>query len=727
MFMAARKEPSVTTETPAKSLRPEAAQNRDAFADDCFTEEQLEELEELISQSELGRRDDENGLLAVGTQAQVCTNGPASNVENNRHLIEIQQRKDKEELCEREGEISILRATLQQYKAKLDTKCAQELCAIQERSHAHSMQEKEHARQVSKLHSQLEFQNAELLHIRAQLHGVSAREANLKHREHTGNGSASKNSRLCEMVTDEPTVKKSMKRSQEQDGESQQKRKSTPILQLYRQLSLPCPKMKGTLLESLLRDPNPHLYPKSHHHEDPAPPRGLLTLLTPARSCGAIYPQRPLSTRMIFNLSPNELKSLDTALDRAAFGIARLPPAYPLPGEPANAIGCDDFLPIVALKLNEYLRTLQHLAELEEERAKLLKFSLEQSGQLISIEGQALAGLHTLGVLLTHAPKSIAEKMLNTVGIDFGAELQKSNPQSMLQTLVSMLILLLNMGEASTLSERMEGHHGEIVRRALGILAQLADAVANSHQSLEFLLESSLFSRCLDSHSHPDIVAAATHMLAEMASCCLTTTHLCSRSDACLLWQLYRHSQTLHLIPSCSPKQIRTWLHLQTQVIALVHALSIDPHNFDAASSLIGHSCRCSHELVKTLVFILHGCSTWLLTTTPPLSLEPVKSVQVESEQTRNAAFRVGRNALQTLHCFAQRDPQLAEHLVEAQHELCQGLRDARQVLTSQPGRAARSHSEEIMFEFFSFWMKGGEEDEECDRDQEVETEMDIG
>ena len=30
------------------------------------------------------------------------------------------------------------------------------------------------------------------------------------------------------------------------DGESQQKRKSTSILQLYGQLSLPCPKMKGT-------------------------------------------------------------------------------------------------------------------------------------------------------------------------------------------------------------------------------------------------------------------------------------------------------------------------------------------------------------------------------------------------------------------------------------------------------------------------------------------------
>uniref|UniRef100_UPI00358F77DD ATR-interacting protein isoform X2 n=1 Tax=Myxine glutinosa TaxID=7769 RepID=UPI00358F77DD len=686
----------------------------------------------------------------------VCTNGPASDAENNRHLIELQKRKEKEKLEEQAGEISMLRVTLQQSKDELSTKCAQELRAIQERSHAHSLREEEHARQVSKLKSQLEFQNAELLLLRSGLHSVSAREAHLKRREHLGNGSASKNNRLCDRVTDEPTVKQNSKRPQEQVGDSKEKKKSTSILQLYRRQSLPCPKMKGTLLKSLLRDPHHHLYPNSHHHGGPAPPRGLLTLLTPAGSYGANCPQSDtdldsrtvlvsesancsrvmpppsaraglLSARVISNLAPNELKNLDRALDRAALGIARLPPACSLPGDPDDAIGCGDFLPIVALKLGEYLHMLQQLSKPAEGRAKVSKFSLEQSGQLASIEGQALAGLHTLGVLLTHASKSIAEKMLNPVGIDFGPEFQISNPQSMFQELVSMLILLLSMGDTSALTERMEGNRGRIVRRALGILAQLADAVANSHQSLEFLLQSSLFSRCLDPHSHPNVVAAATHLLTELASRCLTTSHLCSHSDLCLLWQLYRHSQTVQLIPSSCTKQIRTWLHLQTQVIALVHALSIDPHCTDTASSLIGHTCRCAHELVKTLIFILHCCSTWLLNTTPALFLEPVKSVQVESEQMRNAAMVVLRNALQTLHCFAQRDPQLAEHLAEAQHELCQGLRDTRQVLTSQPGRAALSHSEEIMCEFFTFWMKGGEEDEECDRDQEAQTEMDIG
>ncbi|XP_038628548.1 ATR-interacting protein isoform X3 [Tachyglossus aculeatus] len=142
---------------------------------------------------------------------------------------------------------------------------------------------------------------------------------------------------------------------------------------------------------------------------------------------------------------------------------------------------------------------------------------------------------------------------------------------------------------------------------------------------------------------------------------------LCSLSETCPLLLLY-------LYVASRPDKSATetlWLHLEQEVVQFLAKLCV--LDVGSPAVLVGSRCQCKHEVIKTLVVMLHR--QWLT----------VRRAIGKLCKRRQRTVQCLRDMLLLLYTLSQRDKHFHEHCLEVLHQYDQVLLGIRTLFRSLP------------------------------------------
>uniref|UniRef100_A0A8C0C1A6 ATR interacting protein n=1 Tax=Buteo japonicus TaxID=224669 RepID=A0A8C0C1A6_9AVES len=190
-----------------------------------------------------------------------------------------------------------------------------------------------------------------------------------------------------------------------------------------------------------------------------------------------------------------------------------------------------------------------------------------------------------------------------------------------------------------------------ILNQSLKVLVKLAE---NSTMDLlinfQHLLSSQILFHCLCPETPLPAVLLTVRLLCILAQHHALVAQLCSHSDTCLLLALYMYITSR---PDKSASEM-LWLQLEQEVTTVVSVL------------LPGTDCQCNLEVVKALIIMLHR--QWMKIRRSENSLSAYKEQIIQFL----------RDAVLLLHSLSQKDKLFHEHCLEVLHQYDQAMPGVR-------------------------------------------------
>ncbi|XP_078731050.1 ATR-interacting protein isoform X1 [Lampetra fluviatilis] len=556
----------------------------------------------------------------------------------------------QEELYMREGEVRILRESLQAVQAAQEEQRGERLRHERDATLATGQRERDQRerdlhlhKQVEGLKSQLQFKDAETKSLQNRLY-VLERGTRSPRSPWGGSGLTAGSPRVG---TSSPRADSSLDRGTRADaaeekkqikdcGKSQASEDGRGTWVIKRQWS------QGALLvDKLLRVPGvcAHLPVSSAArrgggavsadaagHDNPGDVRSamVLSLNGLSRLLHPTGPPSPLSrSRTSGPTGPRRIEG-----DLLEWGIV---------GREAETLS--HFLPLIELRLGRYAdaalaRFTSRSRPGEEPAVVAMETDAEAAAaaavDALVLEEEAEAALKTLLALLAGAPAPIAKELSSLPQepeTEGGPVLGKGAlgnivgepgaPHPLLKRLVQVLkpcgdglertgAVRSRGGGAGLLGGPGRGQRETIVCTVLRVLAQLAEnRHGNLTESLLLALEGSgRLARCVTVKTPPNTVLQVTRILT--AVCCQprALSLLGCGSDHCTL--LHVCTYVCDRGPRGSEPHPDAWLHLQLQLARVVGAMA----EAGLVPQLLASPCSCSHEVAKALALSLHRA--WL-------------------------------------------------------------------------------------------------------------------
>ncbi|NXE53990.1 ATRIP protein, partial [Casuarius casuarius] len=197
---------------------------------------------------------------------------------------------------------------------------------------------------------------------------------------------------------------------------------------------------------------------------------------------------------------------------------------------------------------------------------------------------------------------------------------------------------------------------GSILNQSLKVLVKLAE---NSTMDLlinfQDLLNSQILFRCLCPETPLHAVLLTVRLLSIFAQHHILVAQLCSHSDTCLLLALYMYITSR---PDKSASEV-LWLQLEQETLRL---LTRCMRCSSPAVSLLGTDCQCNLEVVKALIIMLHR--QWMKIRRSESTLCTYKEHIVQFL----------RDAVLLLHSLSQKDKLFHERCLEVLHQYDQAM-----------------------------------------------------
>uniref|UniRef100_A0A8C0EP86 ATR interacting protein n=1 Tax=Bubo bubo TaxID=30461 RepID=A0A8C0EP86_BUBBB len=202
-----------------------------------------------------------------------------------------------------------------------------------------------------------------------------------------------------------------------------------------------------------------------------------------------------------------------------------------------------------------------------------------------------------------------------------------------------------------------------ILSQSLKVLVKLAE---NSTMDLlinfQHLLSSQILLHCLCPETPLPAVLLTVRLLSILAQHHMLVAQLCSHSDTCLLLALYMYITSR---PDKSASEM-LWLQLEQETVRL---LTWCMRCSSPAVLLPGTDCQCNLEVVKALIIMLHR--QWMKIR------RSENSLCVYKEQI----IQFLRDAVLLLHSLSQKDKLFHEHCLEVLHHYDQAMPGIRAIL----------------------------------------------
>ncbi|XP_033745563.1 ATR-interacting protein-like [Pecten maximus] len=246
-----------------------------------------------------------------------------------------------------------------------------------------------------------------------------------------------------------------------------------------------------------------------------------------------------------------------------------------------------------------------------------------------------------------------------------------------------------------------------VVERALDILTVLATHLSEDQvPQLLPLLHSSVLANCIDCESDRSVVVRGMKLLTALVKFNSFVSSLYVGPDGCLLCLLYN---------VCSGTMVKVSSEYCLQAsIQLFHCLyNIISVHKGGAVLLLQSDCRCSVQVIRTVVVVLHR----LL-----LLYEEGEKDGLGSEGQENLLVQL-RQGLLLLHALYQRDDHFAEHHYLVEHQYVRLITG----LTTVFKRLAANHSHELsaLGDLWDFDEDYNELSQESEGDDEDIQQMD--
>ncbi|NXS44493.1 ATRIP protein, partial [Balaeniceps rex] len=197
---------------------------------------------------------------------------------------------------------------------------------------------------------------------------------------------------------------------------------------------------------------------------------------------------------------------------------------------------------------------------------------------------------------------------------------------------------------------------GSILHQSLKVLVKLAE---NSKMDLlinfQHLLSNQILLHCLCLETPLPAVLLTVRLLSILAQHHMLVAQLCSHSDTCLLLALYMYITSR---PDKSASEM-LWLQLEQETVRL---LTRYMRCSSPAVLLPGTDCQCNLEVVKALIIMLHR--QWMKIRRSENSLCAYKEQIIQFL----------RDAVLLLHSLSQKDKLFHEHCLEVLHQYDQAM-----------------------------------------------------
>ncbi|TRZ01602.1 hypothetical protein DNTS_022961 [Danionella cerebrum] len=557
-------------------------------------------------------------------------------VELKRKLKEVE-----DEILMKNGEIRVLRDSLKLANQEREQQRQTHMVVEREKTQAQSERKKEFSKKVQSLQSELHFKEAEINEMRGKLQSM---ERGSKQPGTPARSSAQSPVSRSFLMKEDFCAEISRRTSP--DAKSAQ---SENFL-------LEQPKSDRTfspegcvLLKLLLQqplDPSPlglcHLLSIS---SDALPQHGYNSpgsLLTTSSSAEFLSSSCPPSR--IYQLQSLALSALTSLSLHYPESPARsCPPAV-------------HFLPLLSFHIHTFCHSLEsiessakaplHSGSLSGASDGSLASSLEET--LSTQEALTLAALKALYHILNCSNEAL-ETILNHVEAS-QSHLPSTSADAQPQPPLLKRLLQLADPEFSAAG----GHKEVLVSSSLMVLNVLASRAEEKHiHRLQLVLSSQVLTKNLAQETSLTVVRQCVRFLSFIVSNDDITTKVCSHEYQCLFLKMF------HYVTSRPDKSIPelSWSRLELEVIRLLTKLfTLKP---GAWLALCETSCQCVHEVVRTVVVLLHR--QWLKT-------KCRRSQTVPDQIWATPGFHVLREALMLLHWLLLKDPAFSEHCLEVLH-----------------------------------------------------------
>ncbi|KAK7102366.1 hypothetical protein V1264_020596 [Littorina saxatilis] len=163
------------------------------------------------------------------------------------------------------------------------------------------------------------------------------------------------------------------------------------------------------------------------------------------------------------------------------------------------------------------------------------------------------------------------------------------------------LNLLLKVLRLASPSHESSGFKESIVEAALGVLLALAISSSEADvDRLHVVVLRGVLTECLQLEQKPCITLRALDLFSCLARSRAIVPFFCSRTDACTLLSL--HLVSTRLLTACRGKQ-----QVEPQMLQIISKVvdsvsSVVSHHRNGVHTLTGNSCRCSGQIIPSLV-----------------------------------------------------------------------------------------------------------------------------
>nr|XP_055072746.1 ATR-interacting protein [Misgurnus anguillicaudatus] len=632
-------------------------------------------------------------------------------LEDQQAELKRKLKEVEEEILMKNGEIRVLRDSLRLANQEKEQQRQAQVAVEKERAQAQSERERELNRKVQSLQSELHFKEAEMNEMRGKLQsgergvklpGTPARNtvqspagrafmtketfsAGLAKKTSPIKGHLSEGAKLAQSKTsfaEEPHSDQTIISDVHQEG--------CVLLKLLLQQQLDPSTLSLCHLLSVSPDALPNVL-SQHGYVSPG------SLATSSSSSADLH--RPQSRF-------HQLQSL------AMSGLTALATHRPMN---TQRNGCSDgalhlalrtcppavhFLPLLTFHISTYCQTLEsvessgkaslHGSSLSGSSDSSLTSSLEES--LSGQEDLALAAMKALYHVVSYSCEAL-ETVLCHQDAETPERIDVDRPQcskSLLstsehlngevQTQIPLLKRLLQLADPAFITAA--GQREAVMSSSLKTLCVLAErAQENQVQRLKVVLSSQVLLKCLT----PEMSHKTVHLSVRILSLIICNNEmavqLCAHEYPCPLIRLFQYVTSRP--DKSTSEDVRS--HLELEVIRLVTKLFTQ--NTGTWAAFCQTSCQCIHELVRTVVMLLHR--QWL------------RTKRREGEASRNriwagSGVQVLREALVFLHWLLLKDSSFSEHCLDVLHMYDQVIPAIRDTFRLIPDL---SESEELALE----------------------------
>ncbi|XP_028574666.2 ATR-interacting protein isoform X1 [Podarcis muralis] len=316
-------------------------------------------------------------------------------------------------------------------------------------------------------------------------------------------------------------------------------------------------------------------------------------------------------------------------------------------------------------------------SSVDDNLSTLEEFALVSLGILYYLVSYSWDVLHTL-LSLTMKPdcglgapeipekdEAVCSKQCRVVLQEPSPDLNTANVDQSQHPLFKKVLQLL----ASCATAAGYQRHG-IMNQCLRVLVKLAEkSTVDLLTSFQHLLnrQTQTLLRCLSSDSPLFAVHLTVQLLTLFAQHLELAAQFCSCSETCLLLALYTYITSR---PDKSASEMR-WLQLEQETVRLLTKCAQCCSN---SVSLVGTDCQCNSEVVKALIIMMHR--QWLTVRRVEGNLFDVRGKQV---------VRFLRDTALLLHSLSQRDKLFHEHCLEVLHQYDHVMPGVRAILRKVP------------------------------------------